>query len=85
MKKNAFAELTDEQLLKKRDLLKGISMGFGIIVIVIICILIYLFTTKGFKDIAFATLIPVFVLPVTFTPLLINLGLINKEIKSRNL
>ncbi len=85
MKKNAFAELTDAQLLKKRDLFKGISIGFGIILVIVICILIYLFTTKGFKNIAITTLIPVFILPVTFTPLLINFSLINQEIKSRNL
>ncbi|MES2863583.1 MAG: hypothetical protein V4666_05655 [Bacteroidota bacterium] len=85
MKKNIFAELTDEKLLKKRDLLKGISIGFGIIFILVISILIYILAAKDFKNINIATLIPVFVMPITFTPLLINLGLINKEIKSRNL
>ncbi len=84
MKKNTFAELTDEKLLKKRDLLKGISIGFAIIFILVISILIYLLASKGFKK-NIATLIPIFIMPVTFTPLLINLGLINQEIKSRNL
>ena len=83
MKKNVYQELTNEKLLKKRDLLKGISIGFGIIFLLSIAIFIYLFLTKG--SILFATLVPFFAMPVTFVPLMMNLDLMNKEIKSRNL
>ena len=85
MKKNIYEELTNEELLKKRDLFKGVSIGFGVVFILAIAIIIYLFTTQGIKNVSIATLIPVFILPVTFFPLLINLSLLNKEIKSRNL
>jgi len=85
MKKNIYEELTNEELLKKRALFKGVSIGFGVIYLLAIAIVIYLFTSKGFKNMSIATLIPIFILPITFFPLLINLSLLNKEIKSRNL
>ncbi len=85
MKKNTYEELTNEKLIKKRDLFKSVSIGFGIIFILAITILIYLFAAKGFKNVSITTLIPLFTLPITFVPLLINLSLLNKEIKLRNL
>jgi hypothetical protein len=85
MKKNTYEELTNEKLLKKRDLFKGVCIGFGVIFVLALAILIYIFNLKGFKNVSIATFIPIFTLPITFVPLLINLGLLNKEIKSRNL
>lgn len=84
MKKSIYREVTNEELLKKRDLIKGVSIGFGVIFMLAIAIMVYLFTAKGLKDVSIA-LIPIFTLPVTFVPLLINFSLLNKEIKSRNL
>ncbi|OXA81305.1 hypothetical protein SAMN05444397_10355 [Flavobacterium aquidurense] len=83
MKKSIYRELTNEELLKKRDLFKGVSIGFGVIFMLAITVMIYLFTVKG-SNVAIA-LIPVFILPVTFVPLLLNFTLVNKEIKLRNL
>ena len=85
MKKNTFADLTNESLIKKRNLLKGITIGFGIFFIITLGILVYLFATKGLKNTPIVTLIPVFSFPLTMVPTLINLSLLNKEIKSRNL
>lgn len=85
MKKNIYEELTNEKLLKKRDLLKGVSIGFGVIFLLAIAAIIYIFSVKGIKNVSIATLIPVFTLPFVFMPILINLSLLNKEIKSRNL
>ncbi|MNQ63436.1 hypothetical protein D3C85_778170 [compost metagenome] len=85
MKKNIYEELTNEELIKKKALFKSVSIAFGVIYVLAIAIILYLFTTKGFKNVSIATIIPVFILPVTFFPLLINLSLLNKEIKSRNL
>lgn len=85
MKKNIYEELTNEKLIKKRDLFKGVSIGFGVIFMLAVAIVIYLFTVKGFKNVSIATFIPIFILPITFIPMLINLSLLNKEIKSRNL
>ena len=85
MSKNIYEDFTDEKLLKRRDLLKGISIGFGVIFIIAIAVAVYILTGKDFKKASFATLIPIFTLPITFVPVLINLGLLNKEIKARNL
>lgn len=85
MKKNIYEELTNEKLLKKRGLLQGASIGLGIVFVLATTILIYLLTAKGFDNVPIATLIPVFTMSITFVPLLINLSLMNKEIKSRNL
>lgn len=85
MKKNNYEELTNEKLIKKRDLFKGVSIGFGVIFILAIAIVVYIFNVKGFKNVSIATFIPIFTLPITFVPILINLNLLNKEIKSRNL
>ncbi|WP_313807817.1 hypothetical protein [Flavobacterium sp.] len=85
MKENSLANLTDEMLLKRRNLIKGALIGFGIVFTIAIGILIYLFISKGFKNTSIATLIPVFMMPVTLLPLFINFALLNKELKSRNL
>lgn len=85
MKKNIYEELTNEELLKKKDLFKGVAIGFGIILMLVIGTVIYLFATKGFKNASIAIIIPVLTLPITFVPLLINLSLLNKEIKTRNI
>jgi hypothetical protein len=85
MKKDTLADLTNEKLIKRRDLFKGVVIGFGIIFIIMIAFLIYLFTTKGSKNIPIATLVPIFSLPVTMTPVFITLASLNKEVKARNL
>lgn len=85
MKKNSYEKLTNEKLIKKRDTLKSVLIGFGIFLLLAMAVLIYLLAAKGFKNVPVATLIPLFSLPVTFVPLLINLSLLNKEMKSRNL
>lgn len=66
MKKNIYEELTKEELIKKRDLFKSVSIAFGVIFMLAIAVIIYLFTSKGFKNVSIATLIPVFIIPVTF-------------------
>lgn len=85
MNKNPFEELTNEKLIKRRNLLKGVVIGFAVFFVITVGILIYLFATKGSKNMPIATLIPVFTLPVTMMPILISLASMNKEIKSRNL
>ena len=85
MKKNNFSELSNEDLLKKHKIVKSATIGLGICFIIAILILLYILIQKEFKNINIATILPVFMMPITFTPLLLNLGLIKKEIKSRNL
>ena len=85
MKKNFLEELTDEKLMKQRDLLKGVGIGFAIIYVIAIAVLIYVFNLRGTKNFSIATLLPLIVLPVTFLPIVISFSAVNKEIKSRNL
>lgn len=84
MKKETYSELSNEDLIKKRNLFKGILIGFGVIWILIISVLIYFFATKEVKNTPFIAFLPVFVSSITLLPLLINLNLVNKEIKSRS-
>ncbi len=83
MKKDIFEHLSTAQLIKRRNLLKGASIGLGIVVIIAIGILMYIFITNGFGDIPFASTIPALMLPVFFLPMLVHLGQLNKEIKNR--
>ena len=85
MNKNIYEQLSNEELIRKRNTLKGVSIGFGIIFIIGIIAFIALLTLKGAKEFPFAAFVPFILMPVTLTPLLINLGLANKEIKARNL
>ena len=85
MRKNTFADLSNEQLLKKRKLIKGVMIGFGIVVIILIALLIILLSAKGFKDLSIVSLIPLFTLPISFLPLAIISSQLDKEIKARNI
>ncbi len=85
MKKKLYAELSNEDLLKKRNLFKGVLMGFAMLYVVTIAIFIYLFAVEGFKNFSTAAIMPVFFLPVIFVPIVINWNLLNAEIKARNL
>lgn len=85
MKKSTFAELTNEKLLKRRDLFKGALIGFSIVWAFAFGIIIYLLMTKDVKNLSVASLFPLFTVPLVLAPTLISLNLINKEIKSRNL
>jgi membrane-bound acyltransferase YfiQ involved in biofilm formation len=85
MKKNIYEELPNEKLIQKRDLLKGVLIGISIVIVLSVSILGYVFFNEGLKKVSMVTFLPIFMLPITFGPLLINLGLLNKEIKARNL
>lgn len=85
MKKKTYEELSNEELLKKRDLFKVVAISFTIIYLVFISFIIYLLATKGMKNMSIAVFVPFFTLPTIFLPLLINFGMLNKEIKSRQL
>ena len=84
-KKNDLAELSDEKLIKRRDMLKGVLICMYAVCIVLIFLLLYIFFNKGFSSISIATFIPVFMLPVITLPLLFQVDTLNKEVKSRNL
>lgn len=85
MKNNKLSALSDEKLIKNRNVLKGAAIGLGGVFIIALGVILYLLATKGFKSIPIATLIPIFIMPTTLAPLFINLSSMNKEIKARNL
>lgn len=85
MKKNYYEELTDENLIKKRGLLKGVTIGFGIIIAIALSVIMYVLLGKDSGKVSIAVLIPLFMLPITFLPIMINLSLLNKEIRRRNI
>lgn len=84
MKKN-LAELSNEELLKKRDLMKGVAIGFSIIYLFVLALILYLLLTRGFKNISFVVFVPIFLSPTILMPLLLYFGMLKKEIKSRQL
>ncbi len=83
--KNKLSELSDEKLLKRRDLFKGILIGMYVVCVFLIILLVYIFYNKGFDAISIASFVPVFMLPVITMPLYLQVSLLNKEIKARNL
>ncbi|MBV8327128.1 hypothetical protein [Chryseobacterium sp.] len=85
MKDNIFQELTNEELLKKRNIMKGLAIGFGIMFLLAIVAFVAIIMMKGSKGFPYATCVPFLVMPITMRPLLINFKRINKEIQSRNL
>ena len=85
MKNNSYEKLTDEELIKKRDLFKGVTIGFGILVLLAIAVLGYLMGLNGLRNTSISVVIPIMVLPITYMPLIINYSLLKKEIKARGL
>lgn len=82
---NSISDLSNEKLIKRRDLFKGFLIGIGLVWFFMIAFVIYIFATKETSNFSFVVFLPIFILPVTLTPLFINVGLLNKEVKSRNL
>jgi len=71
-----------EALIKRKDLLKGVMLGLGLVYLVAFGILIYLAVTKGLSKVSIA-LIPICLSPLTLLPLLLNFNSLKKVIASR--
>ncbi len=85
MKKNTFSELTNEELLKKITFVKSILAALVMLYFIIFSVLLFLYLNKDFGQITIALFVPVFIIPMTFLPLMINYRLLRTEKKSRNL
>ncbi|WP_316807800.1 hypothetical protein [Pedobacter agri] len=72
-----------EVLIKRKDLLRGVMLGLGIVYLVAFGILVYLAVTKGLSKVSIA-LIPVCLSPLTLLPLLLNFNSLKKVIASKN-
>ena len=81
MKKNFYKGFTDEKLFERKQLLKSVVLGSSPVFLLAIGILIYLRIANGLKGTSISTFS---IWIVTFIPQLINIGLIDKETKARN-
>ncbi|SOD14346.1 hypothetical protein [Pedobacter xixiisoli] len=79
MANTPLAELSTENLTKRRDLLKGVLIAFSIFWVLLIGLAIYFYIAK-----AKATLfIPLMVFPITLLPLFLQLKPLQTELKNR--
>lgn len=85
MKKNTYSEMTNDELITKKNFTKNVLLGFIIIYFVIVAVLLFLFLNKNFGELSIALFVPVFVIPATLMPLFINYRMLKAELKSRNL
>ncbi|MCY1229074.1 hypothetical protein D3C87_204750 [compost metagenome] len=80
MKTNKLSELTLEELHKEKNKLKGVVIGFGIVMLLACGGLLFLIIKN--QNFALFAVIPGCML--TLLPSFIRLGQLNTEIKSRN-
>lgn len=79
----AYKKLSNEELLKKRNMLKSSLIGIGIVWVILILVFIGIIISQGFGKIPFASMIPIFTLPIVLLPFGIIINQLNEELKSR--
>lgn len=77
--KNNLSELSLETLIKQRNLLKGVAIGFGILLIIAFCIIVYVAVKK--RNFALIAVFPASM--ITLIPILFRYSQLNSEIKLR--
>ena len=77
-----FSELTLEELYKRKATIKGVLIAFIVLAVLIALGFTYLFFF-GKKSLSIPTLIPLFILPITWVPIFISIKSLNEEIESR--
>ena len=82
MKKNTLQEMNDVDLLKRKNTIKGVLIGFGILFIIAIGTMMSLYAAKPFNPVLF---VPCLVIPFTLLPVVVIYNSIKTEIKSRNI
>lgn len=80
-KKNALQEMNDSDLLTRKNTIKGVIIGFGILFIIAIGTMMSLYANKPFNPVLF---MPCFIFPLTLLPMFVIYNSIKTEIKSRN-
>jgi uncharacterized membrane protein len=76
---NNLSEQSLESLVKQKNLLKGVAIGYGIILLVAFCLIIYVAVKK--KNFALLAVFPASM--IILLPILIRFGQLDKEIKLR--
>lgn len=77
--KNNLSGQSLEFLIKQRNLLKGVAIGFGIVLLLAFSIILYVAIEK--KNFALIAVLPASM--ITLLPILLRFNQINTEIKSR--
>lgn len=77
--KNNLSEQSLESLVKQRNLLKGVAIGFGVVLLLAFSIILYVVIEK--KNFALIAVLPASM--ITLIPILLRFRQINTEIKSR--
>jgi len=80
MKKSYISELSTDKLIKRRELFKGVVLGFIIIWLLVFGIGVYLYLNKSDGKLFFM----LFPLSGTLLPLYVYLNSLKAEIKSRS-
>lgn len=76
---NSLAALSIEKLTKRRDLIKGVLIAFGVMWLLLIAFAVYFLVAKSTAKL----FIPLAVFPMTLLPIYIQLPALNKESKNR--
>lgn len=82
MKKNDLQKMNDDDLLKRKKIIKGVLLGFGILFIIAIGTMISLYATKPFNPVLF---VPCLAILFTLLSMVVIYNSTKTEIKSRNL
>ena len=81
------SDLSIPELEKRKKLLKGVLIGFGVLLLIFYIVFIVLIIDKELKPKMISgfvpAFIPMFTLPIVFLPIIITLNSVNKEIESR--
>ena len=77
--KNNLSEQSLESLIKQKNLLKGAAIGYGIILLVAFCFILYVAVKK--KNFALLAVFPASM--IILLPILMRFGQLDKEIKLR--
>jgi len=77
--KTTLSEQSLESLIKQRNLLKGVAIGFGLVLIIAFALILFVAIKK--KNFGLIAVLPASM--ITLIPILVRFGQINTEIKSR--
>lgn len=85
MSKQHFTDLSDEQLIKRRNQFRGVVLGLSAIYIVMISLVGMVFFVKGFDKKALPAVIPLCIFPIIMIPAFQNISKLKQAMKDRGL
>ncbi|WP_231464259.1 MULTISPECIES: hypothetical protein [unclassified Pedobacter] len=79
--KSNLSELSLESLIKQRNLLKGVAIGFGLVLLLAFTVVLYVAIQK--KNFGLIAVLPASM--ITLLPIMLRFSQIKTEIKSRQI